>query len=156
GFEHGRVLFRKGQAHAAVVRFDVEPRAVPAIALEIDGDAAVGRLAADVAADVGERDAAVGGAELRGAAEVGDRDSAVARMQRQHGRGRHLDVEAHRPILVAIVIGAVGLDAAAGGLDPHPGYHRFGVGVGTAVAHDAGADERVAAVPAANANAAVV
>ena len=78
------------------------PGAVPVIAGDVDGDAAVGRLAAQIAADVGERQPAVLCVELGRAAEVVDRNAAVVGVQRQHGVARHVDLEADAPALVAV------------------------------------------------------
>src|SRR5207247_9658378 len=73
-----RIRRRQIETYAAVVCFDVEAGAVPMIASQIDGDAAVRRAAVKIAADVAERHAAIHGPERRRAAEVADGNPAVS------------------------------------------------------------------------------
>src|SRR6185295_18978835 len=97
--------------------------AVPVIAVEIDGDAAVRGLTAQIAADVAERYAAVGGLELGGAAVVLDGDADVPAGERQHHRARDADVEADRPGFVLARRRTLGVHAAARGVDADTGHH---------------------------------
>src|SRR6185369_6174233 len=110
----------------------VEPRSVPVIAGEVDVDAAVGRFAADVAADVTQGEAAVLRVEGRGAVEVLDRDAAVVGGEGEHRGARHVELEADVPAAGASGVGTVGADATAAGVDAHARDEaaRLGVGVG--------------------------
>src|SRR5262249_6493256 len=117
GLELARVGCRQRHFHPAVVGLDVEAGAIPVVAVEIDADAAVGRRAAQIAADVAQRYAAVDGLEFRGAAEIVDGDAAVPRVERQHHRARHADLEADTPGFILAGVRALSADAAAGGVD---------------------------------------
>src|SRR6266487_3600973 len=153
-FELRRVTLRHGELDAAVVRRDVESHAVPSIAVEVDGQPAVGRLAFDFAAHVPEGDAAVLRAELGDALEVVDGDAAVVRAQRELRTTRHVNLELNGPAFAAVGLRAGradmrrGLDADAGD-DPARIRVRFGV-----PAHY-GAHQGIAAVPADHLDAAV-
>src|SRR5262249_43636390 len=141
---------------AAVFRLDVEAGAIPAIAAEVDGESAIGRLAADVAADVREGDAAVHRVEVRGSPEIADRDAAVVRAEREDRRPRHLELEADRPAAVAARRGPLGPDRTAAGHDAHAGHElaRLGLGVGRCLYTGSHVDVR--AIRPVDANAAVL
>jgi hypothetical protein len=156
GFQFRREALRQVQADATVHRLDVEAGAIPVVAVDVDRDAAVGGLAAEIAADVGECEAAVLRVELRGASEVVDRNAAVVRVQREHRVTRHVDLEADVPVLFAVHrVGAFGVDAAARCVDAHGGDEAACVGVGGGGCLDLAADQYVAAIPAADTDAAV-
>ena len=96
-----RVAVRHRQANAAVVGLNVEALADPAVAGQVDLHAAVGRAAAHVAVDVGQRDAAVGGFHVDFAMDALHGDAAVLRPQRQAVLRRRHHLEAHAPSAVA-------------------------------------------------------
>ena len=160
--EHSGVVVGHRHPNAAVVRFDVEPGAVPAIAFEIHGDAAVGRLAADVAAHVGQRHAAIARAEFGRSAEVVNRDAAVDRAQRDHRGARHLNVEADGPrlaVAIAVLVAhrrPLGANGRARRINADGRGERPCLGFGIGICSDSRAHEHVGPVPSAHLDAAVL
>src|SRR5439155_18941894 len=135
-------------------RLDVEAHAVPLVAFQIDPEPAVGGGAPDIAGYIAERHAAILRAKFGGASEIVDGNSAVVRLQGEHGRARHLDFEADRPVVVARV-GAIRAHSPTCCVDAHARDHAARLSLGVGVAHDLGAHEHVAAIRSAHADPAV-
>jgi hypothetical protein len=136
------------------MRRHVESHSVPAIAVEIDREPAVRRLAFDFAAHVPERDAAVQRMEFGDALEVVDGDAAVVRVQSELRAARHVNLEADRPALATARIGADCADARRR-FDVNPGHHPARVSVGFAISSDDGSHQHVTAIPTGDLDAAV-
>src|SRR6185436_7508192 len=136
------------------MRRDVKSLAVPVVAGEVDGQAAVGRLALDLAADVPERDAAVARAKLSDALKIVDGDAAVIRAQCELRAMGDVELELNRPVLPSISLGS-GRSDVRGSFDMDAGHDAAGVGVGVGGPANDAADQHVAAVPADDLDAAV-
>src|SRR5581483_236755 len=67
---------------------------------------------------------------------------------------RHFEIEADRPVIVAVVR-TLGPNLPAGRVHPHGRYYAACVGVGVGIADDFGADEYIAAVGAVDADTAI-
>ena len=93
------------------------PEPVPAVPVEVDVQAAVGRVSLDVATCATKVHATVERVETDAPPHVADRDAAVVGLEIQVRVVRHHDLPAHAPALSPARVGALGAQAATVGRD---------------------------------------
>ena len=100
------------------------PEPVPAVPVEVDVQAAVGRVSFDVATCATKVHATVERVETDAPPHVADRDAAVVGLEIQVRVVRHHDLPAHATALSPARVGALGAQAATVGRDTY-GAHEL-------------------------------
>ena len=100
------------------------PEPVPAVPVEVDVQAAVGRVSFDVATCATKVHATVERVETDAPPHVADRDAAVVGLEIQVRVVRHHDLPAHTTALSPARVGALGAQAATVGRDTY-GAHEL-------------------------------